>query len=403
MFNKLINVIKTILLNRFAKKDIDYNTWIFSSSYNEKFNYNSKYLFEYVLKHEPKIKPIFVINDDDHRNALQTRYGKKYFIETKSNKGIMKVLNSGVWFTSAGMPVYGLNLNKERIIINLWHGVPLKKIALQENNFNKVNKVYFKHIFSYNYTYILTTSKNIAPLMQKSFDVPGDKIKIWGQPRNDAIFNKNNKHKILNNIYGTLPTFNEAILYAPTYRGYKKTRFFPFKDYDIKKLNIFLEKNKLIVFIRCHQSETKTINNTHSDRVKLINSDVMEEITDIINIFDLLITDYSSIYIDYLLIERPIIFLPYDKEEYIKARGFNFNYDDVTPGPKPKTFIEFKNEIYRLLNNKNYYNEDRIKVNKFFNEITDKCSPAIVSSIKENIKIRQGENYYEKSNHLRNF
>ena len=48
---------------------------------------------------------------------------------------------------------------------------------------------------------------------------------------------------------------------------------------------------------------------------------------DIADIFDILITDYSSIYIDYLLLDRPLIFLPYDKEQYLKGRGMNFEYD----------------------------------------------------------------------------
>lgn len=387
MLNKLITLIKTLLIKELAKTDIDYNTWIFSSSFNAKFNYNSKYLFKYVLKNYPEIKPIFVINDDDYRKVLQDKYGKEHFIETKSNEGIKKVLNSGVWLTSAGLPVYGINLNSERIIINLWHGVPLKKIALKENNVSSLNKAYFKYIFSNNYTYILTTSKEIAPIMQKSFEVDKNKIKIWGQPRNDAIFNTNNRKEILNSIYGELPKFYGLILYAPTYREYTKTKFFPFDDFDRLKLDTFLEKNKLMIFIRCHQSETQSTNNIYGDRVRLINADVVEEIMDIINIFDLLITDYSSIYIDYLLTQKPILFLPYDIKEYSEKRGFNFKYNEVTPGPKPETFAEFQKEICRLLIDESYYNSSRLECSNFFNEIKGKCSPAIVSYIKRKIKV----------------
>lgn len=386
MTKKITNLIKTTLLNKFMRKDIDYSTWIFSSSFNTKFNYNSKYLFEYVLNNEPSINPRYVINDDGFRRKLQKKYGKEYFIETKSVEGIKTVLNSGVWFTSASLPVYGVNLNKERIIINLWHGVPLKKIALMENNISKFTQLYFKYIFSNNYTYILTTSKNLVPIMKESFGVLEEKVKIWGQPRNDAVFRENDRSEILNLIYKDLPKYKKIVLYAPTYREDTSTIFFPFEDFDKDELNDFLEKNKLIIFIRCHQSETKNINREFGERVKLINSDKVEEIMDIINIFDLLITDYSSIYIDYLLTERPIIFLPYDKEQYLKQRGLNFDYDSVTPGPKPNIFIDFKKEVLRLLNDGNYYYSDRVNANLFFNDIREPCSKAIYDKARNEIE-----------------
>lgn len=383
MLNKIVSLIKTTYFKKENIGKIDYSTWIFSSSFNKSYNYNSKFLFEYVLKNEPDINPLYVINDDESKKKLQEKYGEKYFIETKSTEGIKKVLSSGVWFTSAGLPVYGIGLNKKRIIVNLWHGVPLKKIALMENNSNKLTRIYFKYIFSNNYTHIVTTSKNLTSIMKESFDVTEDKIKIWGQPRNDAIFNYNDREENLTLMYDGLPKYKKIILYAPTYRENSKTIFFPFSDFEINKLNVFLEENELIIFIRCHQSEAQNIKDSFGDRVKLINADKVVEIMDIINIFDMLITDYSSIYIDYLLTEKPIIFLPYDKEDYLKQRGLNFDYDCdcVTPGPKPKTLSEFENEVLKLLEDDDYYHLKRQKTNLFFNDIKAPCSFEICKKI----------------------
>lgn len=80
--------------------------------------------------------------------------------------------------------------SQKRLIINLWHGVPLKKIALLDPNLKKAARIYFKKIFSENYTCILTTSHELIPLMARSFAVSEDKIKVWGQPRNDGLFQK---------------------------------------------------------------------------------------------------------------------------------------------------------------------------------------------------------------------
>jgi CDP-glycerol glycerophosphotransferase (TagB/SpsB family) len=65
---------------------------------------------------------------------------------------------------------------------------------------------------------------------------------------------------------------------------------------------------------------------------------------------DALITDYSSIYFDYLLLDRPVLFFPYDLERYREdERGFYFEYEEVTPGPKARTFDELVSRICELL------------------------------------------------------
>ena len=71
---------------------------------------------------------------------------------------------------------------------------------------------------------------------------------------------------------------------------------------------------------------------------------------DYINCFDSLITDYSSIYLDYMLLERPIIFLPYDLQEYESSVGFTMDYMENTPGPKPVNFHNFLTELKKCQN-----------------------------------------------------
>ena len=86
--------------------------------------------------------------------------------------------------------------------------------------------------------------------------------------------------------------------------------------------------------------------------------------------------------IDYLLLERPILFLPYDREAYLKTRGFNFDYDEVTPGPKPKSYAEFLNSIEGLLYNEMNYVENRKKIERKFNKIQKPCSEDICRMVK---------------------
>ena len=375
---KAKNLLFTACLEHFGQIRPDSHIWLFSSTDNSHYNYNSLYLFEYVKENLPEITPLFVINDPELRNSLSSKYGKQYFIETESIQGIRQALSAGVWFTSAGLPAYGTGLHKKRLIINLWHGVPLKKIALLDPNLKKAARIYFKKIFSENYTCILTTSHELIPLMARSFAVSEDKIKVWGQPRNDGLFQKNDCREILGQLFPDLPEYTKTVLYAPTFRDYGQVQLFPFKDFDQKQLEAFLDEKNMLLFIRTHVAEQGSAAPYLGKRIRFLGNEQAEDVTGILNIFDCLITDYSSIYIDYLLTDKPMIFLPYDRQQYLDGRGMNFDYDDVTPGPKPETFNDF---LDALSPKEDFWKSERTRVNRLFNEIQHPCAADICNKV----------------------
>lgn len=380
---KAKNLLFTACLEHFGQIRPDSHIWLFSSTDNSHYNYNSRYLFEYVKENLPEITPLFVINDPELRNSLSSKYGKQYFIETESIQGIRQALSAGVWFTSAGLPAYGTGLHKKRLIINLWHGVPLKKIALLDPNLKKAARIYFKKIFSENYTCILTTSHELIPLMARSFAVSEDKIKVWGQPRNDGLFQKNDCRKILGQLFPDLPEYTKTVLYAPTFRDYGQVQLFPFKDFDQEQLEAFLEEKNMLLFIRTHVAEQGSAAPYLGKRIRFLGNEQAEDVTGILNIFDCLITDYSSIYIDYLLTDKPMIFLPYDRQQYLDGRGMNFDYDDVTPGPKPETFNDF---LDALSPKEDFWKSERTRVNLLFNEIQHPCAADICNKVLKMIR-----------------
>lgn len=380
---KAKNLLFTACLEHFGQIRPDSHIWLFSSTDNSHYNYNSRYLFEYVKENLPEITPLFVINDSELRNSLSSKYGKQYFIETESIQGIRQALSAGVWFTSAGLPAYGIGLHKKRLIINLWHGVPLKKIALLDPNLKKAARIYFKKIFSENYTCILTTSHELIPLMAKSFAVSEDKIKVWGQPRNDGLFQKNDCREILGQLFPDLPEYTKTVLYAPTFRDYGQVQLFPFKDFDQKQLEAFLDEKNMLLFIRTHVAEQGSAAPYLGKRIRFLGNEQAEDVTGILNIFDCLITDYSSIYIDYLLTDKPMVFLPYDRQQYLDGRGMNFDYDDVTPGPKPETFNDF---LDALSPKEDFWKSERTRVNRLFNEIQHPCAADICNKVLKMIR-----------------
>lgn len=405
MWKKVSNLLKTCYARSVMRVQPDPSKWVFSSVHNRAFNYNSSALFEYVKKYHPEIQAYYVMENPVERERLQELYGKESILDTSTMEGIRKVLECKVWFTSTAPPLYGIGFRKKYCVINLWHGVPLKKIGMEQENLSQFTKIYYKYLFADNYDTVVTTSEALVPIMSKSFLVEEERIGVWGQPRNDRLFQIQDAQKQMKQLFPgeVLPEFEHLLLYAPTFRDHGTTRLFPFSEFEmagskrdaaIEKLQNFLEEKKSILCIRMHLYEEEgyewlKILDHPGSRVRFLNEDRVEDVMDVLASMDLLITDYSSIYIDYLLLERPIIFLPYDQEEYLKDRGFNFPYDEVTPGPKPKSYEEFLNSMGDLLYNRSDYVEKQKDVNRKFNKIQEPCSEWICRQVKEKINKRE--------------
>lgn len=367
------------ILNIFIKRQSNY--WLFSSSFAKKFNYNSKYLFLYILENNPELKAKFVINDDELRTQLINKYGD-FFIETNSIKGIIEALKASKWVISSGFPIILLFSSYKRTIVNVWHGVPLKRIGLCENNVNSLRKIYIRLYHARNNTWFSTPSSNLIDVYSKSLGIKKEKIITLGQPRNDMLFQKNDFCKWLTSKNIKVQEYKKIILYAPTFRDGKFVKLFPFSDFDFNSLDKWLTDNQYVIIIRLHQSDRTDISDfLNSKRVLSFDYTLVDDIMEILSFFDLLITDYSSIYIDYLLLNKPVVFLPYDYNEYIADRGLFFDYYEHTPGPKPQNFTIFLSEVSHLLLDRTYFSSERIKLNTFFNEVGNGSCKRIVDFI----------------------
>lgn len=397
MKKKLLNFIMTIWARLTFRGAPSPECWVFSSVHNRAFNYNSRYLFCYVKEHCPQIRSFYVTEDPQVQRELANRYGKECVIDTSKLAGIRKVLACQVWFTSTAPPLYGIGFRKKYRIYNLWHGIPLKTIGMEQRNLSPITRAYYRYFFADNYTGVLTTSHHLTALMSRSFLVEPERIRIWGQPRCDCLFEETDARKIFNNIFGktnhAVPDFEKAILYAPTFRDHGETRLFPFPEFEEsgngrEQLEAFLEEHRLFLCIRMHLYDQTSYGwlakMDHSgSRIRFLNEDRAEDVMEVLGCFDLLITDYSSIYLDFLLTDHPIVFLPYDRSEYLADRGLNFDYDQVTPGPKPESFAEFCHLLGSLVAGEDPWMEERQRVKRFFYETDDPCCEMICQQVEK--------------------
>lgn len=228
-----------------------------------------------------------------------------------------------------------------------------------------LKKIYYILIKN-NFSYFLSTSHNFDEIMSKFLNVPLKRIFTNGQPRNDSLF-INKKEFLQKNFVIKKADIN--ILYAPTWRQKTETVLFPFADIDYKKLEKYLQENNINIFLRIHPSFESEIDEEilKIKGIYVFNSKLAEDVTEYLSCFDILITDYSSIFIDYLLLNRPILFFPYDLEVYKKEIGFTVDFEEHTPGPKIYDFDAFLKEILKYQKDNKYYKEKLEKENEFYN------------------------------------
>lgn len=181
-------------------------------------------------------------------------------------------------------------------------------------------------------------------------------FKQYGYPRFDRVKklanNNNNKLSVISEEYNDEAGGDNdyyRILYAPTHKKLKyKTEIFPFENINYKELYEFLHENKIRIFIRMHPMEKELgLEKSIVDEKTIYSADerFSGPTTEVLPHFDALITDYSSIYLEFLEFDRPIIFVKDNHEEFEKLFGFSYDYNTFFPGKKVDDFHEFLSHL----------------------------------------------------------
>ena len=193
------------------------------------------------------------------------------------------------------------------------------------------------------FDHILSGSERMSEIYEKAFSASQDRMMELGIPRTDIFFDNQHIHKVKEQLYSKYSAFSgkKIILYAPTFRDNEvETSSIPL---DITYLKEHLD-TEFILVIKLHPSIKNTINLKEFEGFVFDLSDY-PAMNDILFITDILITDYSSIPFEYSFLQKPMIFYPYDLEEYSQSRGFWKPYDQLVPGPIAYNSVEIVNLI----------------------------------------------------------
>lgn len=257
-------------------------------------------------------------------------------------------------------------------VVYLGHGITIKKMLFADNGLTLKRKI-ISGLETRFFSHVIASSEMDQDSLSHVFKLSKSKIKITGLPRIDSL---KKAPKELSELFKRKGKF---ILYAPTYRSYAPTNYFNFNDSDLEVLNNYLTRNDFYIVIRSHPND-KGLSRSYFEFSNILDGNTILSIQDYLTDFEALITDFSSIYIDFLTTKKKVAFIPYDLNEYIEKTGLFYNYHEITPGPhikSQKELISFLEEPF------NKFLDERKKVtNMFFKYNDNKSSQRIYDIFK---------------------
>lgn len=365
--NKIIDRILLVIIKYinlvYPKKS---NNIIFYSSPD--YTDNPRAIYEELLKYDKNnfFNITWVVKDINKFSGLN--FPCK-FVRHRSLGGLFAFMSSKYIVRSHSF--WGNNYVKgKQIMVLAWHGMPLKSIGSYENGCVMERN---------NYDFLHVTSALFKDIMSKCMNSDKSKNIISGLPRNDNLFRGRDILRLLR-----IDHYDKIIIWMPTFResksGYSEGKItqsgLPCIDInDLHTVDDLLKGQNVLLLLKLHHWSTGKINCEDFTNIKKVTDEdipVTHTLYNLLGESDALITDYFSVYIDYLLLDKPIGFMYDDLEEYRKARGFIFEpITDYMPGMKMSNLdqlIIFINNICAGIDN---YKNDRNKVNLMFNKFMD--------------------------------
>lgn len=247
--------------------------------------------------------------------------------------------------TNVSFPQYYVRRPGQKYL-NTWHGTPLKTLGkdlssgfMDHSNIGR-NVLQTTHLLAPN-----EHTQNSLIVRNEVGILFSGKIGRVGTPRVDRMMNiDTSRRRALFAALGIAEDGRKVVFYAPTWRGTG-----PKKRFDREKLESDLRALTDVdvhILFRAHHATERLLRGMNIEDVSVIPPEI--DSYDILGITDVLVTDYSSIFFDFLSASKPIVFYAYDLEEYVAERGLYFSMDDM-PGELARNITELTACVKRAM------------------------------------------------------
>ncbi len=318
----------------------DPKRWVFGAWNGIKFIDNPKHVFLHVVEQLPTVRATWITKDRNLATELQ-EIGLPA-VHAASLGGIWAQLRAGVVvFThSVEWDLWAPLIANRVMRVQTWHGMPIKRIGYDDDKgFSAARARLNTRLFPYMDDRVdLVTAAGSADqaCYRSAFKVLPEAIVLTGYARNDAL---------VRSMKGSTPDGRKQVVYMPTLRGPAGAEFTLFDATNFDFLTFDQECRRICIdlWVKLHPVQRFR----SADLIALSNCEHIHAWTDAGDIyesigrFDILVTDFSGIYFDFLISGRPIVMAPLDMAGYLEFdRNLYYEYEEICPDPPCMTWSE---------------------------------------------------------------
>ncbi|WKA53846.1 CDP-glycerol glycerophosphotransferase family protein [Planococcus shixiaomingii] len=324
---------------------------IFESFHAKQYSDSPRAIYEYMREYHPEYQLLWSINGQVEKlfKDFQVPYVRRFTF-----RWFLTFPRAKYWVNNVRLPAW-MPKPQNTIFVQTWHGTPLKKLGIDIEQIHMPGtktSTYKKNfvIESSKWDFLVSPNAYSTEIFKRAFHFKGKVIES-GYPRNDVLSNTSpNMISAIKKKLG-IPEHKKIMLYAPTWRDnefYQKGKYkFQFQfNLDNWKKEF---GDEWVLLSRMHYLVAENFDfSSHAGTVYDVSA--YPDIRDLYLVSDMMITDYSSVFFDFAILNRPIIFFMYDLEKYRnELRGFYINMEEDAPGPIVQTESELFRAMHKLM------------------------------------------------------
>ncbi len=309
-------------------------TVVFESHLGKQYGDSPKYIYQAMVRAGGPYRAVWSYTGDRQAWPPEAKA-----IRRESWRYYYELARAEFWVDNQGFPRQ-FTKRPGTTYLQTWHGTPLKKMGFDEPALAALppdqQRAHAGMIERWDH--LVVPSEYFVETFVAAYRYRGGLLRV-GYPRNDPLLSANDPDTIAElKARLHLPSNRKIVLYAPTFRDEQHRIRASFA----LKLDLYQVARELgeeyFFLIRAHYLDRVSIAAAH--RPIAANVSGHHDVTELMLVSDVLITDYSSVFFDYANLRRPMLFFTYDYEHYLHTRGTYLDLADVAPGPMVSTTEE---------------------------------------------------------------